>query len=154
MADGNDNSRKDGADVSDEQQRQMMGDHYDRLLGQFDGLPDMVSTRPTTYRVITPILGLSQTFILQTFRQRDAGDFLFVEYVDGARATRIVFPPDVTEAIARQRDSVAMMAKRKHGRAQADRLRQMNAERIARGEAPAFLKARGGRRRRKRSRKA
>jgi len=45
-------------------------DHFDRLLGALHGLPDVVSTRQATVRSLTPLVGTSETFIVQTYRQQ------------------------------------------------------------------------------------
>jgi hypothetical protein len=87
-------------------------DNFDRQLGQFDGLPDAVQTRPATVRATS--LVQSETFIIQTVRH-GSGDIVFIEHVAGGTATRLVLPPNVTEVIARQRDAVAYLTKRKQG---------------------------------------
>jgi len=87
-------------------------DNFDHQLGQLHKLPEAAQTRPATVRS-TDIVS-SETFIIQTVRF-DKGDYLFVEHVAKNRTTRIVFPPHVTEVIARQRDAVAYLAKRKQG---------------------------------------
>ena len=56
----------------------------------------------------------SETFIIQTVRH-GSGDIVFIEHVAGGTATRLVLPPNVTEVIARQRDAVAYLTKRKQG---------------------------------------
>jgi hypothetical protein len=88
-------------------------DNFDYQLGQYHQLPDAVQTRPATVR--STDLVTSETFIIQTVRHA-LGDLLFVEHVARGRTTRIVFPPHVTELIARQRDAVAYLAKQKQGR--------------------------------------
>jgi hypothetical protein len=87
-------------------------DNFDYQLGQYHQLPDAVQTRPATVRS-TDIVS-SETFIIQTVRHAK-GDLLFIEHVARNRTTRIVLPPHVTDVIARQRDAVAYLAKRKQG---------------------------------------
>lgn len=117
-----------------------MPDEYDRLMGNLDGLPDVSSTKPTTIRTTVPLLGSSQTFIVQTFRQRDqrgeatvARDTIFLESVSRSGSLRLVIPPAVADAIARQRDALTSRARSKAAKAVA-------ADRKARGERPAFLR--------------
>jgi hypothetical protein len=112
-------------------------DRFERQLGLLHGLPDVVETKPTTIRYIEPLLGTSQTFILQTVRQREVGDHLFLEYVDAEGSQRLVIPPKVVEVIARQREALTKSAQRKHGR-------RVAAERKARGESPGFLRRASG----------
>lgn len=110
-----------------------MPDQFDRLIGALHGLPDVVASRPSTIRTMVPLLGNSQTFIVQTYRQRDHGDTIFVEFVGAGGSTRMVIPPKVAEAIARQRDAVTTIARRKAAKAVAQ-------ERKDRGEVPGFLR--------------
>jgi hypothetical protein len=109
-----------------------MPDAYDRLLGALDGLPDVVQSRPTTIRLTTPLLGNSQTFIVQTVRQKDKGDTIFLEVVSREGSQRIAIPPGVANAIARQRDALTAKSRSKAARAQAQ-------DRKDRGVVP-FLK--------------
>lgn len=110
-------------------------DDFDRQLGQLEGLPDTLHTRPSTIRTTVPLIGSSQTFILQTVRQAERGDTVFLEYVDRSGSTRIVLPPAVTAAIARQRDTLTDKSRSKAAKALA-------ADRKARGIQPGFLKGR------------
>ena len=111
-------------------------DTYDRLIGALKGLPDVVEVKPTTLRSVQPLLGISQTFIVQTIRQRDVGDHIFLETVSRDGAVRIALPPDVANAIARQRDALTTKNRKKSAK-------RVASERKERGEAPAFMKNRG-----------
>jgi hypothetical protein len=111
-------------------------DLFDRKLGALFGVPDVLSTQPTTIQVATPLVGEAQTFIVQTYRQRDgdkSGDTVFLQYVDGAGSVRIVLPPQVTHCIARQRDALTTRSRKRGAQQAAD-------DRKARGIVPAFLK--------------
>lgn len=111
-------------------------DKFDRALGALVGIPDVIHTAPTTVRATTPIVGSAQTFIVQTFRQRDedkSGDTVFLEYVDERGTVRIVIPPAVTKVIARQRDALTDRARSKAAKAVAE-------DRKARGIKPGFMK--------------
>ena len=118
----------------------MRKDHFDRALGALVGIPGVLSTKPATVRAVTPMIGASQTFIIQSFRQRDSDDenavskfIVFVEYVDETGSTRLVLPPDVTNVIARQRDALTDRARSRTAKAVA-------ADRKARGIQPGFMK--------------
>lgn len=119
---------------TDDQPSGAMPDEFDRLLGSLDGLPDVVATKPSTVRTLTPLLGNSQTFIIQTIRQAGKGDTIFIEHVAGGGSLRLVIPPKVADAIARQRDALTAKTRSKAAKTQA-------AERKARGVIP-FAKGR------------
>lgn len=108
-----------------------MPDDFDRLIGNLDGLPDVVKTKPTTNTVIEPIVGHSRTFVTRTYRQRDRGDFVFIEMISRAGLVRLVIPPEVADAIARQRDGLTARTRQKAARTVA-------AARKAQGLKPGF----------------
>lgn len=95
-------------------------DPYDRILGNLTGLNDVTHTRPTTVTTLTPIVGFAQTFVVQTYRQREQGDTIFLQYIDAAGSRRIVIPPEVADVIARQRDALTGKVRSKVARAIAD----------------------------------
>ena len=94
-----------------------MPDAFDRLLGALDGLPDVVSTKPSTVRSITPLIGNSETWIIQTVRQADQGDVIFLERTGRDGSVRLAIPPKVAAVIARQREALTGKARRKAARA-------------------------------------
>lgn len=112
----------------------MKQNDFDRLISGLDGLNDVTKTRPRTVRTISPMIGGSQTFIIQTFRQRDIGDYIFLEGMSEDGAIRIVLPPQVADAIAAQRDSVTAKVRSKASR-------QVAQDRKDRGEVPFIRKA-------------
>ncbi len=105
-------------------------DVFDRLLGGLQGLPDVVHTKPATIRAMVPILGSAQTFIVQTYRQREQGDTIFLECVSADGSLRLATPPKIADAIARQREALTDKARSKAAKAIAQ-------ERKERGEKPA-----------------
>lgn len=107
-------------------------DNYDRLMGLLHGLPDVVVSKPSTIRTLSPLIGASQTYIVQTYRQKDKGDTIFVEGLSAEGSFRLAIPPKVAEAIARQRDALTDKARSKAAKASA-------ADRKQRGIQPAFL---------------
>ena len=57
----------------------------------------MLHTKASTARVLTPVLNLSQTFIIQTYRQRETGDTIFIEYIGAEGSFRLALPPVVAD---------------------------------------------------------
>lgn len=122
-----------------------MPDQYDRLLGALDGLPGVLATKPAIAQQLTPILGTSQTFVIRTVRQQErdeqndsatpAAFTVFLEHTSRETGLiRLVLPPKVTDLIARQRDALTALARKRT----AKRVAQ---ERKARGDVPAFVRA-------------
>jgi hypothetical protein len=112
-------------------------DSFDRQLGLIEDLPDVVATKATTIVDTTPMIGMSQTFIIQSYRQRDYGDRVFLQFVDSEGTTRIVIPPKVAEAIARQRVALTKKSRSRAAR-EAQNGRQpgfLNMSKEARAEA-------------------
>ncbi len=108
-------------------------DPFDRLMGNLHGLPDVTHTKPTTVRTMTPLLGTAELFVLQTFRQREEGDTIFLEVVNKAGTVRVALPPAVADAIARQRDALT-------GKVRSRVAKASMAARMAAGERPGFQK--------------
>jgi len=105
---------------------------FDRLVGALEGLPDVVKSRPSTLRAMMPLIGIARSYIVQTYRQRDKGDTIFLETIGGEGSIRLAIPPQVSEAIARQRDALSDKTRSRAAK-------QTAANRKARGEKPAFL---------------
>jgi hypothetical protein len=105
---------------------------FDRLVGALEGLPDVTKSKATTIRAMLPLVGIANSYIFQTYRQRDKGDTIFLETISSQGSVRIAIPPQVTEAIARQRESLTSKVRSKSAK-------QAMADRMARGEKPAFL---------------
>jgi hypothetical protein len=108
-------------------------DKFDRMMGALAHLPDVAHTKPSTVVAMSPLIGEAQTFIVQTFRQREVGDTIFVQYAAAEGLVRIAIPPAAADAIARQRDALTTKVRKKAGKDQA-------AARKARGELPGFLR--------------
>lgn len=107
---------------------------FDRLVGALEGLPDIVKSKPSTIRAMMPLIGIARSYIVQTYRQKDKGDTIFLETIGGEGSIRIPIPPQVADTIARQRESLATKSRSKASK-------QAMADRMARGEMPAFLLA-------------
>ncbi len=74
----------------DRTERTALGDVFDRTIRSMNGLPDVITTKATTVRSLSSVLELSQTFIVQTYRQKDEGDTIFIEYI-GAEGSFTLF---------------------------------------------------------------
>lgn len=107
--------------------------NFDRMLGALHGLPDVTNTKPSPLRVV-PSFGVgTHLYIVQTFRQRDLGDTIFLEHVCDGQTVRIVLPPQVSAAIARQRDQLT-------GKVRSKAAKRVAQDRKDRGEQPGFMK--------------
>jgi hypothetical protein len=91
------------------------GDAYDRVIGTIDGLPDVRKARPSTVVSTTPLLGRSQTYVVQTYKDEE-GFFGFVQMVDAEGRARLVLPPKVMAALYRQRDALIRAGRSSRGR--------------------------------------
>jgi|SRR5215471_5309410 len=109
---------------------------FDREYGMLDGLPGVTRTKETTIRAKLPMIGIARSFIVQTVRMKEKGDTIFLETVEGEKAIRLVLPPAVADAIARQRDALTAKVRSKAAK-------QTMADRMARGEKPGFLLHKG-----------
>lgn len=107
---------------------------YDRLMGQFHGLPGVQQTRPSIIRNAT-FTGQTETWIVTTYRRSDeegAESWVFLEHVDASGSQRFVLPPKVVHTIAKQADSLI-------GKARKAAAKQAAETRKERGIEPAFL---------------
>jgi hypothetical protein len=77
---------------------------YDRAYG---GMLDVtLKTKPSTVKNVQALTGKSETFVVQTLRHEELGDFIFIECMDENGLTRLALPPKVAMAIASQRESL------------------------------------------------
>jgi hypothetical protein len=82
---------------------------------------------------IQTITGKAETFVVETARHEELGDYVFVECVDEAGVIRLCLPPRVANAIASQRDSLTSRRRSIASKAVAKM-------RMERGEIPGFMK--------------
>jgi hypothetical protein len=106
---------------------------YDRMYGSL--IDVCISTKPSTVKVVQTLTGRSETWIIQTVRHEENGDYIFVECADESGLTRLVLPPKVCSAIASQSGSLT-----KRRRSNASRAAMRN--RMAAGYTPNFKKKR------------
>ena len=110
-------------------------DAFDRTIGLLHGLPDVTLVKTSVTRVVPPFgVGGTQLYVVQTYRQREQGDTIFLEHVSETGTVRLVIPPQVSAVIARQREQLTAKTRSKAAKAVAQ-------ERKERGEIPAFLKS-------------
>ena len=119
----------------DQNERKALGDVFDRTIRSMSGLPDVITTKATTVRALSKVLELAQTFIVQTYRQKETGDIIFIEYIGAEGSLRLALPSVVSDVIARQRDALTDKSRSKAAKANA-------MDRKARGIEPGFKKGR------------
>lgn len=77
---------------------------YDRLYG---GLHDVgLCSKPSTIKNVQTITGKSETFVVQTIRHHENGDYIFIECMDETGVIRMALPPRVSALIASQREAL------------------------------------------------
>jgi hypothetical protein len=94
-------------------------DVFDRTRGGMECRNDTTSTRVSTIRHVDPLIGNVSTYLVETIRVTDEGDYAFVEVATKDGNIRVVLPPKVTSAIVRQRDSLTTKVRKRLGREQA-----------------------------------
>jgi hypothetical protein len=125
-------------------------DPFDRQRGMLEGLPGVVKTKPSTTVRMVPMLGTTETFIVQTYRHRTetndddakrepSRDYIFLQHIDGSgRVRKVAIPPVVADLIARQRDALGTKIRKRVAK-------RVAAERKAAGWKPTFGGKRGRR---------
>lgn len=114
----------------------VMPDLFDRQIGSLHGLPDVLSTKPSVVQAVTQMVGDSQTFTVQTYRQPEIGDTIFIQCVTKDGTVRISLPAGVSNAIARQREALTARSRSRRAKATAQARKE-------RGELPGFMKKAG-----------
>lgn len=80
---------------------------FDRVLDGVHGLPGYKSTKPSTVIDKIPILAVTTSYIVQTYKTADNGFMIFMQIVDAEGRARFIVPNKVAQAIYRQRQSLA-----------------------------------------------
>jgi len=110
--------------MSNEPETHPLGDQFDRTVRSLDGVPGVTKTKPTTLRVTHPVMGVTATYIVQTYRRSDGAapseDTILVEFMSNNGPFRLALPPKVAETIARQRDALVTKARIRGARRAAD----------------------------------
>lgn len=94
-------------------------DYFDRSRGGLEMRNDVTRTRVSTIRHIDPLVGNVSTYLVETIRVHNDGDHCFIEVATKHGNVRVVLPPKVTTAIARQRDALTTKVRQRLGREQA-----------------------------------
>jgi hypothetical protein len=110
-------------------------DLFDRQIGALHGLPDVLYTKSSVVNTVTEMVGDAQTFTVQTYRQPEIGDTIFLQCVNKNGTIRIALPALVANAIARQREALTSRSRSRRAKAVAQ-------ARKDRGELPGFMKGR------------
>lgn len=77
-------------------------------------------TKPSTVKNVEHIKGWAETFVVETARDPEKGDTIFVECVDERnQVQRMALPPKVANAIARQREALTARMRSRAAKAQA-----------------------------------
>ena len=119
--------------MSEDNKESNMPGEFNRTMGKFVDLPDTIKTRETT-QTIVPFFGIgTHTYIVQTFRRREEGDYIFFQDVADGKAVQIVIPPRIAAIIASQRDQLTTKSRSRAGKRNAE-------DRAARGLVPGFMK--------------
>jgi len=97
--------------------RQDQPDAYDRAYGQAQGFSGV---KPTTITAAN-LLGIGgvRSYIVQSYRVPEAGDAVFIQITGPEGLQRVHLPPAVTNVIARQRDSLTTLSRKRAGKARA-----------------------------------
>jgi 2-methylisocitrate lyase-like PEP mutase family enzyme len=106
-------------------------DKFDRTFGALHDVS--LRAKPTTIENIEPITGRVETYVIQTMRHAERGDYIFVKRMDESGVVRLALPPAVARAIASQRDALTKRSRSNSSKA-AMRARMEN------GFVPSFKK--------------
>jgi hypothetical protein len=102
--------------MTDKDERSPLGDAYDQSARKLENRPDTVHA--TASIKTTSPLGVVERWTIETYRHplppkknqkpgvEIRGDTILLEHGSGSEYLRLVIPPDVSDAIARQRDSL------------------------------------------------
>jgi hypothetical protein len=91
-------------------------DNFDRVIGGLHGLPEHEFSRPSTVTSVLPMVGRSQTYVVQTCRMPGGGYVGFLQMVDAEGRARIAIPEKVMAALYRQREQLVKRARRETGK--------------------------------------
>lgn len=88
-------------------------DDYSKALRQQQAHPAAVEK--TSMIDLVDFLGNAETWIVKTLRV-DGSDVVFLQRINSAGGTRLVLPTEVTNAIARQREGIVTVNRRRGAR--------------------------------------
>jgi hypothetical protein len=106
-------------------------DKFDRTYGALHDVS--LTTKPTTIENVEPVTGRVETFVIQTMRHAERGDYVFVKRMDENGVVRVALPPKVTAAIISQGRSLTKRNRSIRGR-------RVMRERMDAGWVPSFTR--------------
>ena len=89
-------------------------DAYSMTLSRLLDNPAGAKTQGSTIDLIT-LLGHSETWVVKTIRV-DTAETVFLQRINAEGGMRLVLPPEVSAAIARQRDTIGGIIRRRGAR--------------------------------------
>lgn len=89
-------------------------DKFDRTFGALHDV--CLRTKPSTIENIEPITGRVETYVVQTMRHAERGDYVFIKRMDEAGVVRLALPPAVSRAIASQKDALTKRSRSIRGK--------------------------------------
>ncbi len=110
-------------------------DLFDKRIADLHGIPDVLQTQPRVIRDV-PVYGMSESWSVQTYRQKELGDTVFLERTNKDGTVRIAIPPSVAAIIHRQYDQLTGRSRSKAAKATAQARKEA-------GILPGFMKKRG-----------
>jgi hypothetical protein len=98
-------------------------DLFDKRIADLHGIPDVLQTQPRVIRDV-PVYGMSESWSIQTFRQKEFGDTIFLERTNKDGTVRIAIPPSVSAAIHRQYDQLSARSRSKAAKSRAQAMKE------------------------------
>lgn len=89
-------------------------DVYSRTLARLSDNPAGVTTKGSTLDLVT-LLGHAETWVVKTIRI-GSGETCFLQRINAEGGQRLILPPEVMAAIARQRDALGGIVRRRGAR--------------------------------------
>jgi hypothetical protein len=103
-------------------------DFFDRVRGGMEGRPDVTMTRLSSLQSVDPLVGNVSTFMVQTVRERERGDTIFLQVATKDGNIRIVIPPKVAKVIHRQYETLTTKVRSKLGKEEAQKRKDAGIE--------------------------
>ena len=119
-------------------------DEFTLQLANWSDYPQATKVGPAIVQTQT-FLGNAETWTVQTIRHSDLGEAVFIQRIHSSGSMQLALPPKVTEAIARQRDSISAKNRRRGARRAVETKRELG---LPVGNPEALRKARKSRKRR------
>ena len=113
---------------------------YDRMYGDARQVGIRATKQPSTVQTFIDELGRAESYIVDTFRVDDKGDYIFVQQVDDKQnVTRMAIPPKVVKLMMSHQRSLDKRTAKAKAVQRSERAKAVAKARMERGEMPAFL---------------